>query len=111
MPAGESGGCWPGTERGAALPTAGIKKDDIAGRDLDLLQLFEGLQVFAMDWRPGFEPALRRGFARQTRRVKEDGAGDHAVFQGVDIAFRAAASGLDVFHGSTVVALAIDHHV
>ena len=109
--AGEPGGVRPRTQRGAPLPTARIEKDDVARRHLHVLQLFQGLEVFPMDGRSRLEPPLRSGLPRQARRIEEDGAGDHAIFQSIDIPFRATARGLDVFHRPAVVSLAVHHDV
>src|SRR5229473_3839216 len=59
--AGEPGFPWPGAERGAALPTPRIEKDDVTCRHLHVLQLFQGLEVFAMDRRSRLQPPLSGG--------------------------------------------------
>src|ERR1700722_19070451 len=109
--AGKSGGVRPSAQRGAPLPTARVKKNNVARRHLHVLQLFQGLEVFPMDGRSGFEPPLRGGLAWQPRPIEEDGSGDHAIFQSVDIPLRATARGDDVFHRPAVVALTFRHDV
>ncbi len=80
-------------------------------RYFDVLQLFQGLQIFPMNGRSRLEPALRSGLARKARCVEEDRARHDAIFQDVDISLWATAGGHDVFHRPAVVALAFRHHV
>ena len=107
----ETHGIRPRTQRGAPLPTAGIEKHDVASGHFHTLQLLQGLEIFPMDGRSRIEPPLGSGFSRQTRRIEQDGSGDNAVLQSIDIPFRATALGLDVLHRPAVVALAVHHDV
>src|SRR5271169_2101677 len=45
VPARESRGVRPWTQRGAPLPSACVEKDNIAWRHFHVFQLFQGLQV------------------------------------------------------------------
>src|SRR5262245_12514092 len=109
MPTGVACGVGPGAQRRPSLPSAGVEQDDVARRDLYVLEPFERLEVLAMDGRSRFQPALRGGLARQSRSVEQDAARHDAIFQRVDAAARTAASRLDVLDGHAVVALAVHH--
>src|SRR5207245_3002557 len=57
------------------------------------------------------EPPSCSGLSRHGLSSAEDGSGDHAVLQSIDIPFRATARGRDVFHRPAVVSLAVYHDV
>jgi hypothetical protein len=64
-----------------------------------------------MDRRSRLQPPLSSGLPRQECRIEQNGSRDNAIFQCVDIPFRATTCGRDFFHRPSVVAFAVYHHV
>src|SRR5262245_822317 len=105
MISGETGGIWPWSQSRASFPPAGVEKDDVARTNLDVLDLFQGFEILPMDGSSRFQPTLRSGLTRQSRRIEKNTARDDTIFQSIDASSRTTSGCLDLFYRNAVVSL------
>src|SRR6201988_541189 len=84
---GEAGIPPPRYFLSAPFPPARVQKDHVAGSHFDMLQLFQGFEVFPMDRSSRFKPSFWRGLAGQERRVEQEGTRHHAVSESRNVPF------------------------
>ena len=111
MKARHTVGRGPGPQCFPPLPTAGVQKDHVTRLHGHTLDGFQCHQILIVDGGARFQPAFRRGLARQQGGIEQHGTGEDAILVGHDAAARATVGGFHFLPAHAVVAHALEHDV